>query len=204
MKLILIALIGYIVGSIPFSYLVPLVLGVDIRKVGSGNVGGTNVLRNLGGFPGLAAMVLDGFKPFIPILIGRLAFGLSMNEAFILGFMATMGHNYSIFLKFKGGKGVACTLGTISGVKGPLVPVFFIVWLPLVIITKYVSLSSIIVVYVLALTGYLTDGVVVGNWLLAFALLTTFQHRKNIKALLSGTERKTDIIAAFTKKKKEG
>ncbi|ACR78941.1 MULTISPECIES: glycerol-3-phosphate 1-O-acyltransferase PlsY [Kosmotoga] len=207
MRFIWLAIIGYLFGSIPWGYIIPKLRGIDIRKVGSGNVGGTNVLRNLGGFWGAITMVLDGFKPFIPIMIAKHTFGVSVSDAMMIGFFAGVGHCYPIWLKFKGGKSVAVSVGTISGTKASLVPVFFAVWLPIVLITQYVSLGSILSLAVITILYFLTDSWQTGIWMLALFLLTTYRHRGNIVRLIRGEERKTDLIAAFTKRnknKKEG
>ncbi|MGD9908362.1 MAG: glycerol-3-phosphate acyltransferase, partial [Mesotoga sp.] len=97
MRYLLFALVGYVMGSIPFSFIIPLVKGVNITKVGSGNVGGTNVLRSMGGYAGAVAMILDGVKAFVPVLIARAVFGVSLPEGMMIGFFAAVGHSYSIF-----------------------------------------------------------------------------------------------------------
>jgi len=195
------AIIGYLSGSIPFSYLIPKVKGIDIRRVGSGNVGGTNVLRNLGGVLGFITMTLDGFKAFVPMLIASLFFGLPQEKLIVIGFFAAIGHSYSIFLKFKGGKAVACTVGTLTGLKGWFLPLFLAIWTPIVLLTKYVSLASIITVAVMDLIVFLVSGIEAGFWIFALLLFTIFRHRENIQRLLRGEERKTDLIAAFKKKR---
>lgn len=203
MKYLIFALIGYTMGSIPFSYLVPLLGGVNITKVGSGNIGGTNVLRNMGGWPGAAAMVMDGVKAFLPIIIARSVFGISLAEGMMIGFFAALGHSYSIFMKFKGGKAVACTVGTLSGLFPWYVAIFFAIWLPIVLITQLVSLGSVFALGFLSIILLFTEGWGVGLWMFAFFGLALFRHRKNVEALINGKERKTDLIAAFKKKKRE-
>jgi len=103
------AILGYFIGAIPFSYIIPKLKGVDITKVGSGNVGGTNVLRNMGTKYGALAMFLDIMKAVIAVLIFK-QFG--EHPMVMAGAMSVIGHCYSPFVKFKGGKGVATTLGT--------------------------------------------------------------------------------------------
>ncbi|AKI96780.1 glycerol-3-phosphate 1-O-acyltransferase PlsY [Kosmotoga pacifica] len=201
MQAIFLAIIGYLSGSIPFSYIIPKLKGIDIRKVGSGNVGGTNVLRNLGGVIGFTTMVLDGLKAFIPMLIAMKYFGLPKDETIIIGFFAAIGHSYSIFLGFKGGKAVACTVGTLTGIKGYFLPLFLAIWTPIVLITKYVSLGSIMSVAVMDVIVFFIAGKEAGLWILAFFLFTVFRHRENIARLIKGEERKTDLIAAFKNKR---
>jgi glycerol-3-phosphate acyltransferase PlsY len=196
----LIALVGYLCGSIPFSFLLPLLKGIDIRRVGSGNVGGTNVLRELGGYWGAFSMLMDGLKSFIPIMIARYVFGITTGQAMMMGFFACLGHSYSVFLLFRGGKSVSSSVGTFTAVKGYFVAIFFAVWLPLVLITKYVSISSIIALYSLAVLGFLIVGLDFGLWALAIATLSAYRHRSNIMRLLNGTEKKTDLIGSFKKR----
>ncbi|CCU86285.1 MULTISPECIES: glycerol-3-phosphate 1-O-acyltransferase PlsY [Mesotoga] len=203
MRYLLFALVGYVMGSIPFSFIVPLVKGVNITKVGSGNVGGTNVLRSMGGYAGAVAMILDGVKAFLPVLIARAVFGVSLPEGMMIGFFAAVGHSYSIFLKFRGGKAVACTVGTLSGTLPWYVAVFFGIWIPIVLVTQYVSLGSLLALAILSGILFLTEGYAVGLWMLAFFGLSLFRHRKNVVALFRGEERKTDLIAAFKRKRNE-
>jgi len=201
MRYVVFALVGYIMGSIPFSFIVPLVKGVNITRVGSGNVGGTNVLRSMGGYAGAIAMILDGVKAFIPVIIARAVFGVSLPEGMMIGFFAAVGHSYSVFLRFRGGKAVACTVGTLSGTLPWYVAVFFGIWIPIVLLTKYVSLGSVLALAILSSILFLTEGYAVGLWMFAFFGLSLFRHRKHVAALLRGEERKTDLIEAFKRKR---
>ncbi|MEA2065942.1 MAG: glycerol-3-phosphate 1-O-acyltransferase PlsY [Thermotogota bacterium] len=204
MNFLLIAIIGYFAGSIPFSFIIPWIIGVDIRKIGSGNVGGTNVLRSLGGIWGSICMVLDGAKAFVPIMIGIHVFGMNFTQGLMMGFFAAIGHSYPIWLKFKGGKAVAVTVGTISAVKAPLVALFFAIWIPLAILTKYVSLSSLVSLGTLSVAFFIFSGVNEGLWVLAFLALSAYRHRNNIKRLIKKNENKTDLIEAFKKHRENG
>ncbi|MFO7881696.1 MAG: glycerol-3-phosphate 1-O-acyltransferase PlsY [Kosmotogaceae bacterium] len=201
MNFLLIAIVGYLAGSVPFSFIIPWIIGVDIRKIGSGNVGGTNVLRSLGGIWGSICMVLDGVKAFVPIMIGIHVFDMNITQGLMMGFFAAIGHSYPLWLKFKGGKAVAVTVGTISAVKAPLVALFFAIWIPLAILTKYVSLSSLVSLGALSVAFFLISGVNEGLWILAFLALSAYRHRDNIKRLLKKNENKTDLIEAFKKHK---
>jgi len=108
---IIFSLLGYLVGSIPFSYLVPRVFkGVDIRKLGNGNVGGSNVVRSVGLFYGILSGFFDFFKAMWPPLIAR-ALGLPLPIQVIGGFFTIIGHNWPLYLRFHGGRGVGCSLG---------------------------------------------------------------------------------------------
>ncbi|WP_448374322.1 glycerol-3-phosphate 1-O-acyltransferase PlsY [Fervidobacterium sp.] len=193
MTLLWAAVVGYFIGAIPFSYIIPKIKGVDITKLGSGNVGGTNVLRNLGTKYGALAMFLDIIKAVFAVLIFK-NFGES--AMVMAGAMSVIGHCYSPFVKFKGGKGVATTLGTLFGIF-PQAGMFALgVWIAIVAITQYVSLGSII--------GLLSGAIfalVFGKdyWLvfLALALFSVLRHKENIKRLLSGNERKTNVVDYF-------
>jgi len=196
----LLALIGYLCGSIPFSFLLPLIKGIDIRKVGSGNVGGTNVLREMGGYWGALSMFMDGLKSLVPILIARYIFNVTDGQAMMMGFFACVGHSYSVFLLFRGGKSVSTTVGTVTAVRTYFIAIFFAIWLPLVLITKYVSLSSVLALFSVAFMGFFVVGMEFGLWALAIAALSAFRHRGNIRRLMNGTEKKTDLISSFKKK----
>ena len=184
--------VAYLIGSIPFSFLVARAFGVhDVRRVGSGNVGATNVLRNAGRVAGALALVLDlGKGAAATALAGRLAPGDTVLPA-AAALAAVVGHMYPVWLRFEGGKGVATGLGAFA----PLVPraalgallVFGLV----AAATGYVSLGS--VAGALALTGLAVafrgnDPVAVAT--AATAALVVFRHRSNLLRILRGTERR--------------
>ncbi|MEN3046939.1 MAG: glycerol-3-phosphate acyltransferase [Candidatus Hydrothermales bacterium] len=110
LNILIFSLFGYTVGSIPFSYIVSKLKGLDIRKVGTGNVGGANVLRSVGVVYGIIAFLLDFLKGFFSSLIPFLL-GFDKFHSFLCGFFAVIGHSYPIFLKFQGGRGIATSLG---------------------------------------------------------------------------------------------
>lgn len=187
------AVVGYLIGSIPFSYIIPKVKGVDITKVGSGNVGGTNVLRTLGVVAGALSMFLDIIKAVAAVLIFK-AFG--EGPMVMAGAMAVIGHCFSPFLKFKGGKGVATTLGTFFAIF-PQAGLFSLgIFITVVALTEYVSLASItglIAGTIFALVFHKSYWVI----FLALSLFSMLRHKENIKRLLNGNERKTDIVGYF-------
>jgi glycerol-3-phosphate acyltransferase PlsY len=192
-------IISYLCGSIPFSFLIPWRKGIDIRKTGSGNVGGTNVLRALGPKWGLLSITLDFLKAFIPILIIRLIFGVDSWVPYLSLIVLVLGHDYPIFLKFKGGKGVASTLGGYFALSPLLGAIFLLVWIPVELSTKYVSLSSLLGLLITAILGYFLDTKMGITYTILF-LLSLYKHRSNIKRLLSNSENKTDIIKILQKK----
>jgi len=187
------AIVGYFIGSIPFSYIIPRLRGIDITKVGSGNVGGTNVLRNLGTGYGALAMFLDIMKAVVAVLIFK---NQGENAMVMAGAMSVFGHCYSPFVKFKGGKGVATTLGSFFAIF-PQAGMFALgIWIAIVALTQYVSLASIIGL----LAGTIFTLVFGKNYWIIFLALTLFsvyRHKENIKRLLEGNERKTNVVDYF-------
>ncbi|SHF23353.1 acyl-phosphate glycerol-3-phosphate acyltransferase [Marinitoga hydrogenitolerans DSM 16785] len=186
-------LFGYLCGSIPFSFIIARLKGIDITQVGSGNVGGTNVLRSAGAFYGILSMILDVLKAFIPTF---LALNFSGEIAYFVAFFTVIGHIYPIWLKFKGGKGVASTVGTYFALNPTLALIFYLIWLPLVLTTKYVSLASISTLSIIGFISFIYSPKL-GLLNVLLALISIYKHRSNINRLLNKTERKTDIIEIF-------
>lgn len=191
--IIVFGILSYLIGSIPFSYLLSKWIGkIDIRVHGSGNTGTTNVLRTLGMKVGILSFIGDFFKGILPTLLGLLFWGEI--GAIVGGSMAVIGHCYSVCLKFKGGKGVA----TSAGVLIILLPKIFIILLicqfAIIGLFKYMSLASIssaILLPIFSIVFDLSFEVVLFSFLLGLFVL--FKHRANIKRLLNGTESKLKI-----------
>jgi len=198
---ILFPLVGYLVGSIPFSYLLPKFKGVDVRRVGSGNIGGTNALRAAGPLIGWICMVLDGLKSFIPTLTVLLATG-NMKLAAAVAIASVIGHDFPIYMKFKGGKGVASTVGVIFAVFWPAGFFFLGVWFLIVLLTKIVSLASLIALFASGVFAFL-KGQDVALLILILATLAFLRHSENVERLIKGQERKTDVLG-FLKRRKSG
>lgn len=186
-------IVSYLCGSIPFSFILPKLKNIDIRTVGSGNVGGTNALRAAGARIGLLCMILDALKVFIPVLIFSTLYHGDKNIEGIASISAVLGHDFSIFLKFRGGKGVASTTGVYFALFPISGAVFLLTWFVTSVITKYVSLASILALYVGAVFAYLR-GPDTATLFIILATLSTLRHSKNIRSLLKGTERKTYIF----------
>lgn len=192
---LIIIIIAYLLGNISTSYIVAKRLaGVDIRTQGSGNAGSTNVLRTLGKKAGALTFIGDVLKGLIAVLLARLiAHGVHMDQSICAYFAVVavvLGHNYPAFLGFKGGKGVATSLGSMLGMN-PLVAIiclgFFII---VVAITKYVSLGSILGIGlspIIMLINHNTKGFLVT---LILTISVAITHKENIKRLINGTERK--------------
>lgn len=200
MNYVLVGLICYICGAVPFSYILPKLKKVDVRNVGSGNVGGTNALRAAGPLIGMMCMILDALKSFIPVLIVSRIFMYDPHYVGIAAIFAVLGHDFPIFLKFKGGKGVASTTGVFFAIHPLSGFVFLGVWISFTLCIKYVSLASIVGMYCAALVTFLFSRDFAVLFLL-LATLATLRHSENIERLLKGTERKTDLISMFRKRR---
>lgn len=195
-------LTSYLIGSIPTAYIFGRVLkGVDIRKFGSGNVGATNALRVLGKPAGIAVLVLDIFKGFVTvfflgnIITARITGISDITARLLLGFCCISGHNWTIFLRFKGGKGMATTLGVLLGLafKAAGIKVVFalviLTWLVVFVITRIVSLASILSGIALPVYMFLFKQprilIYSSALLCAFIIL---RHKSNLKRLVQGKE----------------
>jgi len=193
MDIILFFVGAYLVGSIPSSYLiVKLLKGIDIREHGSGNPGATNVFRVAGAIPGIITFVMDLVKGLLPVLVANGHFGEDrLLLAIATGLCAMSGHMWTIFLGFKGGKGVA----TGTGVFAALLPVptvcAFAVFSLVLLFTRYVSLGSISAALSLPLFSYFRgEQKILTFSAVLVAVLIIYKHRSNIMNLLAGKENK--------------
>lgn len=197
----LVALIAgsYLFGSVPFGLLIGLGFkGIDVRSYGSGNIGFSNVLRLLGWPAGLLCLVLDLAKGLVPVWI---AISLEADPLVVVGagLAAIMGHNYSIFLKFRGGKGVATSLGVLIGLVPQLAVIIAFIWVLVVSLTRYISVASIvagIMVPVLMLLSSRANDSYIGRPIpqeylylgVVGAGFVVLKHRSNLIRLMNGTE----------------
>ena len=182
---------SYLIGSIPFGFLLTkLFLKKDIRKIGSGNIGATNVLRTGNKAVGYATLILDILKAVIPVIFVKIYY----NEyLYISSLCVFLGHVFPIWLKFKGGKGVATYVGILCCINLHLGFIFGITWLIVFFIFKYSSLSSLAgSISVPIINFFLLNGNVVFFFIIMFVLIF-YTHRQNIKRLLNRTESKTKI-----------
>ena len=183
-------LFGYLLGSIPFGLVLTRFAGTqDIRTIGSGNIGATNVLRT--GRKGLAAATLlcDALKGTFAVLLARHFWG--EEAALLAGLGAFLGHLFPVWLGFKGGKGVATYLGILLGLHWPLFIAFALIWLAVAFLTKYSSLAALVAtgvtpIVALVLGGSLTAAI----FYAVLAAMLWWKHRENIQRLLAGTEGK--------------
>lgn len=181
--------VGYALGSIPFGLLLTRLAGLgDVRQIGSGNIGATNVLRT--GRKGLAAatLLLDAAKGAAAVLIMHAAFGPT--AATVAGFGALIGHIFPVWLKFKGGKGVATFLGVLIALAWQLAAVFAIVWLAVAASTRISSLSALVATVAVPVAAFLMgyEQIAVASALMGAIIL--IKHRANIRRLLAGEEPK--------------
>ncbi|MEO8615045.1 MAG: glycerol-3-phosphate 1-O-acyltransferase PlsY [Luteolibacter sp.] len=222
MQLWLCPLIAFLFGSIPFGLIIARAKGINIRDHGSGNIGATNVLRVIGKKYGISCLFLDALKGFIPVVLAislihfegmknpmiikslsayARDFPMLTAQTFqvVTGLCAVLGHNYSPWVGFKGGKGIATSAGVLIALMPAAIVILIIVWLLIFLTTRYVSLASIIAAIVLPLVtlwgSWFHGKIQNGTWnkpLLAFtiiiAMLAVWAHRGNITRLRNGTE----------------
>jgi glycerol-3-phosphate acyltransferase PlsY len=194
---------AYFVGSFPSGFIAGKINGIDVRKHGSGNIGATNVLRVLGKPWGYTVFFLDAFKGFLAVrlalaLVARNppAAGYSEFFAILAAAMCIVGHSFPLWLSFKGGKGVATSVGSILGIMPIAAITIFLVWVVVFLITRYVSLASIIAALTLPIAVAIlvhlkmTQGVVLFYFSAAMTALVVWRHRSNISRLLKGTEQR--------------
>jgi len=189
LKTALLIICAFVMGSIPVGVIVAKTKGIDLKKIGSGNIGATNVLRSLGKGPAALTLFGDMLKGALAVALGKY-FGLGTFYQGLIGLSAILGHNFSLFLGFRGGKGVATSLGVFLLYSPQTALITFIIWIVVVLTTKYSSLGARISFGLLPLTIILLDS---RDKLPVAALVTLFiliRHTDNIRRLIKGTERK--------------
>ena len=201
-SLILIGTASYLFGSVPWAFIIGRINGIDIRKHGSGNPGATNVMRVLGRKWGILCFVLDFLKGLLPVLAVKILTASPDDLVITAGLAAVAGHIWSVFLKFKGGKGMATGGGVLVGIA----PYSFIctglIWIIVFYSTRYVSAASVIAAAALPLSSFIFSKTGLSPlsarfqiFLLVLAIVTIAKHHGNIRRLINGTEHK------FEKKK---
>ena len=190
MEISLIILISYLLGSIPFGFLLTkIILKKDIREIGSGNIGATNVLRTGNKIIGYSTLILDILKAVIPILFIKIQFP---EFIFISSLAVFLGHVFPIWLKFNGGKGVATYVGILFCINYILGFFFIATWLVVFFISKYSSLSSLLASFIIPIYYFFIDTENYYFFIIMFMLIF-YTHRENIKRLKNNTESKTKI-----------
>ncbi|MDF7825629.1 glycerol-3-phosphate 1-O-acyltransferase PlsY [Pontiellaceae bacterium B12227] len=190
MTITLLTILAYLFGAIPFGLLVAKSRGVNIREHGSGNIGATNVFRVVGKSWGVFTMILDALKGFIPAFFFPMFGNVEPVYGVLFGFMAIIGHTFPIYLKFKGGKGVATSAGMLLGVAPVAIGVGLFVFIITVVTSRYVSLASILAAIAVGIAVWFEgDKVLVVKVAISImSFLVIWLHRANIKRLMNGTE----------------
>ncbi|KQX41475.1 MULTISPECIES: glycerol-3-phosphate 1-O-acyltransferase PlsY [unclassified Ensifer] len=179
---------GYLLGSIPFGLILTRMAGLgDVRKIGSGNIGATNVLRTGSKKLAAATLLLDALKGSAAAFIASY-WGVEAGIA--AGFAAFIGHLYPVWLGFKGGKGVATYIGVLLGLAPLMVLAFAVIWLGMAKISRYSSLSALVATAIIPVLLYAAGNEKVALLFTAMTVITWVKHRANIQRLLAGTESK--------------
>ena len=190
MNAVLAVTLGYLVGSIPFAYLLSRRHGIDLRRAGSGNVGASNVLRTTGVWAAVLAMMLDGVKGTLAVLMAQLLSG-SLIATVAAAFASILGHVYPVWLRFRGGQGVATAAGAFALLAPEAMGIAAAVFLIAVILTRFISVGSIAGALTLVIVAGITDVPgVVAIGATASTLIIVYRHRGNLTRLVAGTERR--------------
>lgn len=189
---LLVVAVSYVIGSIPFGMLIGALRGVDVRRVGSGNIGATNVYRSLGPWWGLLVFALDFLKGFLPVLATRGWFEGQPVTVCLAATAVIVGHIWSCFLGFRGGKGIATGVGTVMAISPLAGLLALVVWAIVLALYRYVSVASLVAT---VSVGYWLGidparGGFYVLWALVMAILMVYTHRGNLARLASGTEPK--------------
>jgi glycerol-3-phosphate acyltransferase PlsY len=188
--------VAFLIGSIPFGLVFTRGSGVDLRSTGSKNIGATNVLRSVGKVPAILTLLSDGLKGATPVIICN--YLLSINNLEIstgelwmsaVGLSAVLGHMFSVFLGFKGGKGVATGIGVIAAYSPPVSLIMIGIWILVAIVSRYSSLAALTAVSSLpAIYVIQGESAITISFGIILAALIIFKHKSNIKNLMSGAE----------------
>lgn len=192
---VIIIILSYIMGSVPSGVIVARLMGgADPRTEGSGNIGATNVLRTLGKGAAAATLAADTLKGVLPVLLARILLPAGSTAIYLVALAAILGHDFSVFLSFSGGKGVATTLGTLLALNFSVAGLFMAVWICTVIVTRYSSAGALVAglaspVFALVLTGNIALSV----FCVLAAGLLIFKHQDNIDRLVKGEEKRVSF-----------
>ncbi|MGV1917133.1 glycerol-3-phosphate 1-O-acyltransferase PlsY [Rhizobium sp. 22-785-1] len=187
--LALAAIIGYLLGSIPFGLLLTRAAGLgDVRQIGSGNIGATNVLRTGNKKLAAATLLCDALKGTAAVLIANALWGYE--ASLVAGFFAFLGHLFPVWLGFKGGKGVATYIGVLLGAAPLIMLAFAAIWLITAFVTKYSSLSALVAMLIIPIVLWILGPEKTALLVTVLSIISWYMHRENIKRLLAGTESK--------------
>jgi glycerol-3-phosphate acyltransferase PlsY len=185
--LALAALIGYLLGSIPFGLILTRMAGLgDVRKIGSGNIGATNVLRTGNKKLAAATLLLDALKGTAAVLVANALWGYE--ASLVAGFFAFLGHLFPVWLGFKGGKGVAVYIGVLLGAAPLMMLAFALIWLATAFITRYSSLSALLAMVIIPVALWVLGPEKTAMLVTLLSVISWWKHRDNIKRLMAGTE----------------
>ena len=186
LALIVTAVLGYLLGSVPFGLVVTRAMGLgDPRGIGSGNIGATNVLRTGRKGLALATLLADAGKGILAVVIGRL---IAPEAGLIAGLFAFLGHVFPVWLGFKGGKGIAVFLGIVGAISWPVGIMACAIWLGVALITRYSSLSALTMTAAVPFLVGIFDRPATGYAIAGLTLVAFYAHRANIERLLKGLE----------------
>ncbi len=192
MDILKIITLSYLIGCFSAAYLIGKVFKkIDIRAYGSGNAGATNAVRVLGKKMGVITFLIDFVKGIIAVFLGIKIGGY--NGGLLAAVFVVLGHDYPVFLGFKGGKGIATTIGTIAVINFPIGIISVIVGIAIALISKYVSLGSIVFVIMVPLMGLIFNSNTSNNFVISYSILAIigiYRHKENLKRLLNKTENK--------------
>ncbi|KAA3504730.1 glycerol-3-phosphate 1-O-acyltransferase PlsY [Rhizobium rhizogenes] len=181
------ALIGYLFGSIPFGLILTRMAGLgDVRKIGSGNIGATNVLRTGNKKLAAATLLLDALKGTAAVLVANALWGYE--ASLVAGFFAFLGHLFPVWLGFRGGKGVAVYIGVLLGAAPLMMLAFALIWLATAFITRYSSLSALLAMLVIPVALWVLGPEKTALVVTLLSVISWWKHRENIARLLAGTE----------------
>ena len=185
--LALAALIGYLFGSIPFGLILTRMAGLgDVRKIGSGNIGATNVLRTGNKKLAAATLLFDALKGTAAVLVANALWGYE--ASLVAGFFAFLGHLFPVWLGFKGGKGVATYIGVLLGAAPLMMLAFALIWLATAFITRYSSLSALLAMLIIPVALWMLGPEKTALLVTLLSVISWWKHRENIARLLAGTE----------------
>ncbi len=202
--LIIYIVISYLIGAIPTGYIIGYIFqGIDIRDYGSKNIGFTNVLRVLGTWPAVIVLIIDIAKGFLPVFLYKYIFKNDTPSIAILiiGIAAIIGHNWTIFLNFNGGKGVNTSVGVWLALAPKVILIVVLVWMLILYVTRYMSLSNIVAsIFLAILIPFFYNSYEIIVFSIITMLLVVYRHTSNIKRLLKGEESKIGEKIEISKK----
>jgi glycerol-3-phosphate acyltransferase PlsY len=198
------AVLAYLLGSIPTGFLVAKGRGIDIRSVGSGNIGATNVVRILGKPAGVLVLLMDALKGWVAVVVGvRIVLAILRPEttapvreyhALLAAVAAVLGHNYTCWLRFKGGKGIATSAGVLAALVPWALIIIVALWVALFALSGFVSLGSLAASAALPLASWATgESLTMVLVTVGLAALAIYKHRGNIRRLINGTEHRVRL-----------